>query len=294
MKETTEYVTRTINYRVIHPLLLQPLFDRFELLVPKLWPKCTMMFHVGRSGSTVLGNLLGQSEEIFWDGEIYHPFLKYLKQLTKQGWNPQTDKLPLEPNKVLRNRMALGKILYVNKTIYGCESKFYHLKRMNITIQRYLEDLESLGFKYFIILERKNYLRTIISSLISNRKLKKFHLTSEIKPHLNQIRVDVDNFKTDGERKPLIKFLQDHRDDFQNLENLLRDRRVLKLTYEEDISENPQIAMRRVCEFLDTEYREGKIQYRKTNPFPLKDIIINYDEVKQALKGTPFEWMTDN
>jgi hypothetical protein len=294
METKTAYIKRNINYRVIHPLLSQPLFDPFNRLLPKLWSKSTILFHVGRSGSTILGNLLSQNKEIFWDSEIYHFFLEDLKQITKHGWNAQIDKLPIESKKLLRNHMTLGKIIHVNKKIYGFESKFYHLRRMNITIQEHLEDLESLGFKYFIILERKNYLRTVLSSLISNQKLQKFHMTSKTKPQLNKIRIDVDDFKTDGERKPLVKFLQDHRDDFQNLENLLRDRRVLKLTYEEDISENPQIALRRVCDFLDLQYREGKIKYGKTNPFSLKEMIINYDEVKQALDGTTFEWMTDD
>ena len=31
------------------------------------------MFHAGRSGSTVLGDLLNQNPQIFWDSEIFQP-----------------------------------------------------------------------------------------------------------------------------------------------------------------------------------------------------------------------------
>ncbi len=40
-------------------------------IISKELKGCVAMFHVGRSGSTVLGDLLDQHPDIFWDSEIY-------------------------------------------------------------------------------------------------------------------------------------------------------------------------------------------------------------------------------
>ncbi|MEM8778278.1 MAG: hypothetical protein AAGF26_05275, partial [Cyanobacteria bacterium P01_G01_bin.49] len=140
MKETIKNLKDTIKYDVVHPVLSQPSFDGFESFVPKMWPKCALMFHTGRSGSTVLGDLLAQTEEIFWDGEIYEPFFQYLK---RQGWNFKIDKFFMTNSlKLLRNHMAASKLLNYHKMIYGFEVKFFHLRRLDGTIENYLKYLE--------------------------------------------------------------------------------------------------------------------------------------------------------
>ena len=35
-------------------------------------------------------------------------------------------------------------------------------------------------------------------------------------------------------------------------------------------------------------------RYIKTNPFPLKDIIENFNEVRAARHNTPYKWMPNN
>ena len=42
------------------------------------------MFHIGRSGSTVVANLLNNHPKILWDGEIYHKLIKDLDIRNKQ------------------------------------------------------------------------------------------------------------------------------------------------------------------------------------------------------------------
>ena len=38
-------------------------------------PHRAAMFHIGRSGSTVLGKMLDEHPEIAWDGEVYAPII---------------------------------------------------------------------------------------------------------------------------------------------------------------------------------------------------------------------------
>lgn len=283
MKKIAKYIIRTVEYKTLHPLLSKYFQDQFNSsLLPKLWSKYTVIFHTGRSGSTVLSNLLGQTKEIFCDNEIYHPFLEYISYQSNQS--------PADSIKVLQNRMILQKLFHIQKTIYNCEIKPFHLRIIKISLQAYLNYLKTLGFKHFIILKRENYLRMIVSSLISQQKLNKYHISSRKKSHLQKLRLEVDK-KNFGNNKALIPLLQQYQNDFKNLESVLHDELVLKLTYENDISNNPHIGAKKVCEFLGIQYQEGKIKYGKTNPFPLNEIIENYDEVKQTLQKTPFEWM---
>jgi hypothetical protein len=75
---------------------------------------------------------------------------------------------------------------------------------------------------------------------------------------------------------------------------LLADKDVLQLTYEDDILKDPRIAYRRVCGYLGLEPCPAFVRHARSNPFRLDEIIENYDEVKQALSGTEFEWMLED
>ena len=80
----------------------------------------------------------------------------------------------------------------------------------------------------------------------------------------------------------------------QEVETLLAGKNVLNLTYEDDIEQDPQKAYRSICEFVNMEATKASVNYNKTNPFPLKDIIENFAEVKAALHNTPYEWMPNS
>lgn len=43
-----------------------------------------VMFHIGRSGSTVLGDLLDQHSSVYWDGEIYQSFYRAWESVTNR------------------------------------------------------------------------------------------------------------------------------------------------------------------------------------------------------------------
>ena len=42
------------------------------------------------------------------------------------------------------------------------------------------------------------------------------------------------------------------------------------------------------------EATKASVTLSKTNPFPLKDVIENFAEVKATLHNTPYEWMPDS
>jgi hypothetical protein len=87
----------------------------------------------------------------------------------------------------------------------------------------------------------------------------------------------------DTERRTLVAQLR--------REEELEGRRLLYLTYEDDIAPGPESAYKRVCEFTNSEYHPVTTRWDRTNPHQLSDILTNFSQVEEALIGTPFEWM---
>lgn len=241
-----------------------------------------VMFHIGRSGSTVLGDILNQHSKIFWDSEIYE---RLLPQWTTKVSEVGNLDLPEDPLQFLHRRMRQA-----GHRFYGFEVKFFQLKLLNCNLSDYINHLQKLGVNYFIILERKNYLRTIVSSVIAHRTLL-LHQSKHERPKLHQVKLDIDNIQIDRNYQPLINCLWDYHENFQKLDKLLSGRKVLNLSYEDDVMESPLSGYERVCSFIGVESRKVSIRFSKTNPFKLREMIANFEEVERTLSGTLFEWM---
>jgi len=65
------------------------------------------------------------------------------------------------------------------------------------------------------------------------------------------------------------------------------------ISYEKDILPDPMLAFKKVCVFLKIPEAIVTSDYKRTNPFPLRQIIVNYEEVDKLLTGTRFEWMLE-
>ena len=46
-----------------------------------------------------------------------------------------------------------------------------------------------------------------------------------------------------------------------------------------------------MCDFIKVIPENPQINYKRTNPFPLRHLIKNFEEVKAALKNTDYSWM---
>ena len=95
------------------------------------------MFHLGRSGSTVLGNLLNQHPLIEWDGEIYEPRGRFYH---KHGFNGDA----VDPLGFLGKRLAGAA-----KPSYAFEIKPYQMRLVKLTVEELLATLDTLGFTHF-------------------------------------------------------------------------------------------------------------------------------------------------
>ena len=242
-----------------------------------------MMLHNGRCGSTVVGNLLSQNPNMHWASELYTPlFEKWQKEHPNRF--PLLEKKPIveKPIEILKNSIS-----ETTKPYYGVVIKPVQLVLIGFLAENFLSQSFLLNFTYFILIRRKNWLRSIVSAKIS-AKTDVWHSFREDIANLKKIHLPL------NKPEPLVKEIENLEILMQEVETLLAGKNVLNLTYEDDIEQDPQKAYRNICKFVNMEATNASVTLSKTNPFPLKDIIENFAEVKAALHNTPYEWMPNS
>ncbi|MDC1162241.1 hypothetical protein OAT18_02245 [Tenacibaculum sp.] len=254
----------------------------FDIFYKRYSKNNVIMIHYGRSGSTVLANLLHQHSQICWKGEIYPE---------KFSRDPDNFQIIIQQEssgmvyKYLKRSMR-----GTSKKYFGFEIKPFHISFLGEDIKNYLLKIKEYGVDKFILLERQNYLRIIVSSLVAG-ETNLWHTRDREKVKLTQIYIDLNNTCQDGTSKPLIEYLNEYQSNFLKIKNLLKDENLLELTYEDNINESPIIAYKMVCEFLNLRQEKSKVHFHKTTAFSLKDIISNFHEVEEYLSNTPYLWM---
>lgn len=235
-------------------------------------------FHIGRSGSTVLGDLLDQHAAVTWLGEIYE-------------W-PEFRGRPAPPGPGSELLRRLKTRLPVPTPVAGIEAKFYHLHDHHLALTDFLGELRSLGARQyrFVVLRRRNYLRKIVSSLAARERGQWFARPGQAVPPV-RVAIDPSRVCIDGDAQPLVDYLRDWDDQFDQLDAALGDTGALRLTYEDDIEADPRVAYRKVCTYLGLEPGTPAVRFHRTTPQPLADVVTTLDGVRQALAGTPWEWM---
>ena len=229
-----------------------------------------VMFHAGRCGSTVLADLLDQHPRITWDGEI----------LKAPRWRQRGDL-----QRLLAVRLALTRTRF-----YGFETKFFHLRYHGYDLATYLQLLDRAGFDRFIVVRRNHFLRQVVSSCVG-RATRTMRLPASATPCLTTIRLEVDGLWRHRENNTLLGHFQRLSTDYRELEQRLAGKQALWLSYEDHIACDPGTAYGLACDFLGVEQKPVKIRLGRTNPFPLRDMISNFEDVERVLTGTPYEWM---
>ena len=240
------------------------------------------MLHIGRVGSTVIGDMMNQHSQIFWDGE---PFEKLMKSGTNKSVN--------------FTKRIINKSSNKQRTPIHCfATKFMpeqHLwnECINMDLTSYIEVLKEMNYNKFLFIKRKNYLSQIVSVLVG-RKKKQWHSENKT-DKVTKIKVDVNNYKAGYELNlPLLEYFESIDKQYKLLGELVDEKNMITISYEEDIEKDPFIAYNKICDFIEIDNQEPIISYKKTNPFSLEDMIENFEEVELILMGTKYEWMLVN
>jgi len=181
---------------------------------------------------------------------------------------------------------------------FGFDTKYLECQHLRdewvgMSIAEYTDLLSGLGFGKFILLYRKNYLRQMVSHEVAvQRKL--WHSSSRIeKP--NRVELDFMNFRIGTFRGELINLFEMMDESYEVAREVLARKEYLNLVYEEHILPNPQIAIDRILEFLNIHLDKSiNCNLRRTNPFPLRQIVANYEDLSEYLVDSRYAWMLEH
>lgn len=241
------------------------------------------IFHNGRCGSTVIVNLLGKHSKVHWDGEI---FSKYF--LNPDG--KTFGRVDYEKNNaisILRNKMK-----DVFTQYYGFDVKRNHILWFGYSIPEYIQQLVKMGFDHFVVLERQNHLRTILSYTIA-RKAGVWHIHKHEAATEKAFHINPEKIYLGYEEIDLLTALGEMANYFSTLRNAFKDLNLpyLALTYEKDIRDDPKVGYEKIIDYIGLEIESPQTRFSRTNPFPIRNMVSNYDELFDYLSGTPYEWM---
>jgi hypothetical protein len=241
------------------------------------------MLHVGRSGSTVLADLLDQNPGVHWDGKLYRKAVQYYRYKTLDkhyaSWTQ-------------RQYSASG------AKYYGFEFKILqdqYPQMLGVSLSEFLEQSKRMGVTHYILLVRKNTLRHLVSHY-SSKKRGSWHVTKPDTIKKLQFELNVNSVSTgSGPGRSLLQYLEEVEEAHDRVRNELRDAKFLEIHYESDIEEKgADPAYQKICEFLELEACGVEIKYNKINSFPMQETILNFESVAESLRSTRFEWMLED
>ena len=222
-----------------------------------------VIFGTGRSGSTLLVNLLNSNSNVYCDNEIYH-------------------RRVLFPHLYLKFRSLLG-----NKSVYGFKCLTYHLskslgKDSKEEQKAFLKSLDQKGYK-IIYLRRHNVFRQALSNIYA-RYRNQFHSNSTAGSKNTKKKMLVDLAE-------LHKWMLAIEDQADVEAELLEGINHLKISYEDDLQDSqahPQ-TFARLSSFLNVDFEVPDTELKKVTPKKLSGFIENDEEVIRFLHEHGYE-----
>lgn len=218
-----------------------------------------IIFAEGRSGSTLLVNLLNSSGQIHCDLEILNrspvlfPYL-YLKTMAARS----------------------------TKLVYGFKLLDYQLKKVQHikNPEELLHKLHDCGYK-FIYLTRRNKLFHALSKINAIQKNKFHHRISDGENSYKRITVDVDQ---------LIKTIDITETNTNLYQTYLAEIPHLSLSYEENLQyeELHQQTADEILNFLELTPSPVSADLIKVMPSNLQEIVENPEEIINAISQTKY------
>lgn len=227
--------------------------------------------------------MLNSHPNIAWKSELFHPLHENTISI-EDGDEPFS--------------LLTGPLGDCRSRVFGFETKFQHLDEngLNVGLNEYLEGLQQLGFNKFILLERKNYLRQAIS-VARGQLTKTWHVSySDEKPEFPVFELDVSKVGLGGHNRQLIDCFEFLQDSYENAEQALRSMKndFLRLSYEDDLELNAGMGLKKTLSFLGVKQIEPSFSLRRLDSRPVSQMISNWKQVFEQLRGTPFEWMCES
>ena len=216
-----------------------------------------VIFGTGRSGSTLLVNLLNSNPNIFCDNEIFH-------------------RKTLNPKKFLDARVSI-----CNRKIYGFKLLTYQLdKILHVSGEEFIHYLNNQGFK-IIHLVRNNSIEQAISNIHAKKK-RFYHQKGATRSNTGKLRIEI---------AELDRWYQNLQAQKEYEKKLLQDLPRIQVTYEQDLTDGQAqyATIRKISTFLDTAFVTPKTDLVKIIPKDLSQIVENYGELLKYCRSKGIE-----
>ena len=215
-----------------------------------------LIFSSGRSGSTLLLDLIQKHPEVYCDSEILKRRL-------------------LNPKKLIQARAKLSKT-----SIYGFKLLSYQLRDVQKGIKNnkvFIEELVEDGFKIIYLNRQNKFLQAL--SLFKAISQAKWHTTKTNKSPASKLEVDP---------KKLTNLIEDLKELEAFEQYILAGIPHLPVIYEKDLSNElaQGLTMTRVCEMLNIQHHPVKSKLKKINPTKPSLLISNWEEVQKHLENS--------
>jgi LPS sulfotransferase NodH len=250
-----------------------------------------VIIHFGRVGSTVLSELLNQTPELFSAGEIYNNNVnEYIENKGKLWYEIYPNYIEFMENYYQETQLQNPTFLE-NKKYYIFEYKPY-MQGCEIEYEKVIQDFNKVGIEKFVFLYRKNFLRRLVSSMISF-ETGVWHI-QELSKKIHQVYINVNNIENtyirdDHNNKNLCEAIRLYDNYVNEIKKYIQLNKGICLSFEYDIAENPCKGYQKICDFLGVQSIDNPvISYKRQNPYSLKEIIVNFEEVKNYLKDNDF------
>jgi len=221
-----------------------------------------VIFGSGRTGSTLLVNILNANPKIHCDTEILtHRFLF--------------------PKNVIHCRSHLSK-----KEIYGFKLLSYQLKNVQkISHEDLFQYLLSKGYK-FLYIKRSNLIRQSLSVLYANFR-KKWHLTSNENFIRKKMYVDLEK---------LYHSIEEYEHQLDYEKKVLEGIPHISILYEKDLidSESRKQLMKRLARVFNVQYHDPEINLVKITTSDFSGFIDNAPELIRYFKKTKYSEYIDS
>lgn len=217
-----------------------------------------IIFGQGRTGSTLLVDLLNSSPEIHCDGEILIERVQF-------------------PKLFIAGRSRLS-----GRSTYGFKVKIYQLTDVQgiKNPRQFMVNMHKRGWK-IIYLRRTNILRQALSNIVAIHR-KSFHRRQTEGPFQpERIYVDCDD---------LLNRMRKRASHSRDEAGVLKDLPHVTVTYENELlkAESHQESLDRVFEYVGVPSVPVRTKLVRTTSDSLSDIIQNFEEVSRFIGHTEY------
>jgi len=217
--------------------------------------KRVVLFAQGRTGSTLLENLLCSTGYFRRNGELL-------------GVKKREIMFPY--------RFISGLSKWKSKGNFIFHVKIYQLSRDRkrpIDVRNFFENLSKDDYA-IVFLSRRNIVEHCLSNLVA-KKRGLYHKFSKEREHI----------KLDINCEAFVQQVKERREFALKEEEILAGLNYLKIVYEDDLltESNHQSTVDRVLDCLGLERKPARSNMHKINTYEMKELIANYDEFKESM-----------